>query len=217
MKVAVIIYHSNASKIYKKEWIDKCINSIKAQTFQNFDVFELNYGDGYNNTEYFFEGVGVNYIPMGLRLNNHTFAMNHLISHCLVNNYDIILNTNLDDYYSPDRFQKQIDAINNGAQLVSSNFHYFSDERGIFKRMDMSRYGNIGIQLRRGHNIIAHPVVAYHKSFFDDGLRYNDLLGKEDLDLWQRADKLGRRMVILNDYLLQYRIHDNQITKTHKG
>jgi hypothetical protein len=39
MKCAVIIYHSNASKIYKKEWIDKCIDSIKAQTV-NYYIFE---------------------------------------------------------------------------------------------------------------------------------------------------------------------------------
>lgn len=214
MKVAVIIYHSNASKIYKKEWIDKCINSIKAQTFQNFDVWENNYGP---DDLHYADGIGTLKYDSLFKCSNHIHAMNDLIGKLLDFGYDIILNTNLDDYFSPDRFAKQIAAIQNGAQLVSSNFHYFSDERGIFKRMDMSRYGNIGIQLRRNHNIIAHPVVAYHKSFFDDGLRYNDLLGKEDLDLWQRADKLGRRMVILNDYLLQYRIHDNQITKTYNG
>jgi hypothetical protein len=56
-----------------------------------------------------------------------------------------------------------------------------------------------------------------HKSFWVDGLKYNNLIGFEDLDLWQRAFKLGKRFKILKDYLLFYRIHEKQITKTHKG
>lgn len=214
MKCAVIIYHKNASKIYKKEWIDKCIQSIKDQTYQDFDVFELNYG---GSNEVFYKGDKNSYFPMFEKHDNHISAMNRVIGYCLAFNYDIIFNTNLDDYYHPERFAKQIDAISQGAQLVSSNFNYFTDERGIFKKMDMSRYGNIGIQLRRGHNVLAHPVIAYHKSFFAGDLKYNDLIGYEDKDLWQRADKLGRKMVILPDYLLNYRIHENQITKTYKG
>ena len=213
-KYAVIIYHANASKIYKPEWIDKCIDSIRNQTFKNFDVFEMNY---YGEDKKMYANVGQKYFPVALQQGNHIGAMNTLIDMCLDFGYDIIFNVNLDDYYAPDRFEKQIIAIQNGAQLVSSNFQYFNDERGHFKRMDMSRYGNIYIQLRRGHNVIAHPVVAYHKSFFDDGLRYDDVLGKEDLLMWQKASTLGRRMVILPDYLLHYRIHEKQVTKTYKG
>jgi len=210
MKCAVIIYHSNASKIYKKEWIDKCIDSIKAQTV-NYYIFELNYGE---DDAFYTDDSAMH---LSRKCKNHIEAMNYLIDLTVLDGYDIIFNTNLDDYYEPERFELQIKAILNGAQLVSSNFNYFSDSRGTFKKMDMTKYQNIGIQLRRGHNVIAHPVVAYHKSFFNDGLRYNDLLGKEDLDLWQRADKLNRKIVILPQYLLNYRIHENQITKTYKG
>lgn len=211
MKCCVIIYHSNALKIYKREWIDKCIASIQQQTHADFDIIELNYTqDG--SADFFTTGQKIKK-PM----KNHIQAMNYLIDKCLNDGYDVIFNTNLDDYYHYDRFKRQILAIKNGAQLVSSNFNYFNDQKGVFKKMDMARYGNIGVQLRRGHNVLAHPVVAYHKSFFDGGLRYNDLLGYEDKDLWQRAFKLEKRMVILPDYLLNYRIHENQITKTYKG
>lgn len=209
MKSAVIVYHKNANKIYKQEWIDKCIDSVMNQTYKSFDIFELNYGnvDKFYTRGYHFK----------TDFSNHIVAMNYLIEICLSRGYDIIFNTNLDDYYEPIRLEKQIKAIQNGAHLVSSNFHYFNDERGHFKRMDMQRYGNIAIQFRRNHNLIAHPVVAYSKDFFKEGLRYNDLLGYEDLDLWKRAYEIGKRIVILPDYLLHYRIHENQITKTYKG
>ena len=209
MKACVIIYHSNASKIYKQEWIDKCVDSITNQTYKTADIFELNYG---SHGGHFTNGYKFTH-PM----KNHISAMNYLIAMVLSRGYDVIFNTNLDDYYEPNRFEAQIAAINNGAQLVSSNFHYFNDERKHFKRMDMQRYANVGIQFKRNHNPIAHPVVAYHRSFFDGGLIYNDLLGYEDLDLWKRAYELNRRFVILPEYLLHYRIHENQITKTYKG
>lgn len=209
MKAAVIIYHSNALKIYKQEWIDKCVNSIMNQTYKGADIFELNYG---NCGKHFTNGYKFT-VPM----KNHISAMNYLIAMVLSRGYDVIFNVNLDDYYSLDRFDAQIAAINKGAQLVSSNFHYFNDERGHFKRMDMQRYSNLGVQFRRNHNPIAHPVVAYHKSFFDGGLQYDNLLGYEDLDLWKKAWELNKRIVILPEYLLHYRIHENQITKTYKG
>lgn len=209
MKCCCIIYHSNALKIYKREWIDRCVESIKHQNYSAVDIFELNYGEG---NDFFAEGY-----RFSVPFSNHISAMNYLIDMVLQKGYDIIFNTNLDDYYDLNRFAKQVNAISQGAQLVSSNFDYFNDESGIFKKMDMARYGNIGIQLRRGHNVLAHPVIAYHKSFFDGGLRYNDLLGYEDKDLWQRASKLEKRMVILQDYLLHYRMHENQVTKTYKG
>ena len=211
MKCAVIIYHSNALKIYKREWIDKCINSIMAQTYKDFNIVELNYEQS-GSADFFTKGQLIKK-PM----TNHTQAMNFLIDYCLADGYDIIFNVNLDDYYAPDRFAKQIEAIKDGADLVSSNFQYFSDERGHFKRMDMTRYGNIAIQLRRNHNVVAHPVVAYSKKFFNTGLRYKDLVGYEDLDLWKRAHAEGKKITILADYLLHYRIHENQITKTFKG
>ena len=214
LKTVLIVYHKNAQMIYKKSWIDRCVRSIQEQTYKDFDIIEINYGG--ENIFYFTELSNKKELIID-NLDNHILAMNYLIQIALNKGYDIIANLNLDDYYEPNRFEAQIAAINNGAQLVSSNFHYFNDERKHFKRMDMQRYANVGIQFKRNHNPIAHPVVAYHRSFFEDSLMYNDLLGYEDLDLWKRACALNRRFVILPEYLLHYRIHENQITKTYKG
>lgn len=208
MKCCVIIYHSNALKIYKREWIEKCVDSIKNQNYSAVDIFELNYGEG---KDFFAEGY-----RFSVPFSNHIQAMNYLIDMTLQKGYDIIFNTNLDDYYDLNRFAKQVAAIDKGAQLVSSNFNYFNDDKGEFKKMNMTRF-NIRHELLKGHNVIAHPVVAFHKSFFIGGLRYNNLLGYEDKDLWQRAIKSDKQLVILPDYLLNYRIHENQITKNFKG
>jgi hypothetical protein len=215
-KLAVIIYHKNAEKIYNKHWILKCIESLQNQTIKDFVVFELNYGGEFeryypvlNGQETFFESKS---------MHNHIDAMNYLIDKAFKKGFDVVFNVNLDDYYSPLRFQKQVLAIENGAQLVSSNFYYFTENRPPFKQMEMAKFQlTLGKNLDRNHNVIAHPVVAMHKSFWEEGLKYNNLIGFEDLDLWQRAFKLGKKFKILSDYLLYYRIHENQITKKHKG
>lgn len=214
LKLAVIIYHKNVDKIYKKEWIDEAIDSIRKQTFQEFDVIELNYGGKDIMTAYG-EKLGRNYECHHKHLENHIFAMNYLIDYAFKNGYDVIANINLDDINHPQRFEKQLEAIKQGYQLVSSNFNYF-DERGIFKQMNMVKCGDINFNLMRNHNVICHPAVMMHKSFWSEGMRYNNLLGFEDLDLWKRAIQAGKRFKILPDYLLNYRIHKNQVTQTHK-
>lgn len=201
-EIAVIFYHKNASKIYQPEWIKQCVDSIKAQTFQAFDVVEINYGgtdERYTDGQFF-----------SLELGNHIDAMNFLITYCFANGYSIVMNTNLDDWYEPERFEKQIEAILNGAQLVSSNFRYFGAKE---MNMPMTERGDIGKNLMRRHNVIAHPCVAMHRSFWDADLHYKNMLGSEDLDLWQRAWQKGKRFEILPDYLLHYRLHAQQVTK----
>jgi GT2 family glycosyltransferase len=214
MRCAVIIYHKNILNICKREWMDSCIASIKKQTLVDFDVFELDYG---GTGVKFAQGVRENYLFLSGMLENHIEAMNWLIDYLFESGYDVVFNTNIDDVYSKDRFEKQIKAIEQGAQLVSSNFVYFDDKRGVFKKMDMVKQGDIGANLNRNHNVIAHPVIAMHSSFWEQGLKYENLIGYEDLDLWKRAYKRGKKIVILPDYLLHYRIHENQITKKHKG
>ena len=44
-KCAVIFFHKNIQKLYKKRWIDKCIETILNQEKINFDIFEINYGN----------------------------------------------------------------------------------------------------------------------------------------------------------------------------
>ena len=45
MKVAVVIFHKTVNR-YPENWIKSCMDSIRNQTFKNFDVFEVDYGFG---------------------------------------------------------------------------------------------------------------------------------------------------------------------------
>ena len=213
MKKAVIFYHKNIHRLYRQEWIDQCVDSMAGQSDKDFDVFELNYGGG---NERYAEGKFARYTFLNMEFNNHIGAMNYLYSMLFANGYDVVFNTNMDDYYDLWRVEEQMKFINTGCQLVSSDFVYINEFGHATKLMNVSEKGDIKENLNKDHNVIAHPAVAMHKSFWDDDLHYNDLIGHEDLDLWQRAVKKGKTLFIVPKPLLLYRIHREQITSTLK-
>ena len=45
LKCLVIFYHKNIQSIYPSRWVEKNISSILNQTYQDFDIWELNYGN----------------------------------------------------------------------------------------------------------------------------------------------------------------------------
>jgi hypothetical protein len=213
MKIGVILYHSNINKIYKKRWIDECINSILNQTIKDFIFYEINYsGDNYSvipesakNKKQFYSLV----------LKNYAEAMNFILDKALDENCDVVFNINLDDIYHAERFEKQIKEIKNGYDLVSTDFCYIREindnEDEIFYYKNICQHGDINFNLKNNHNVIAHPSVCYSKKFLQNN-RYNiALIPCEDLDLWKRScDEY--KFHIVNEVLLNYRIHENQVS-----
>lgn len=238
MKSCVIFYHKNIFNIFQKRWVMKCIESILHQTYQDFDILELNYGNSDDNLINIFktEHFGIQYIELLDKknvlywkepLDDHSDAMNFLLDKAFLElGYDVVFNTNLDDFYNENRFLKQINEINmNNWDIVSSNFEYIksdSDEDKHYKIMDVYRnarnMNDIRKELNKNHNVIAHPCVAYNKSFWrkQPDLCYHKQIPAEDLHLWQRGLKYDLRYCIIPDILLYYRIHGNQITKRIK-
>ena len=45
IKTAVIFFHKNIHTLYKKKWIEDCVNSILNQENVLFDIYEINYGN----------------------------------------------------------------------------------------------------------------------------------------------------------------------------
>ena len=63
--------------------------------------------------------------------------------------------------------------------------------------------------------VVSHPTVCFRKtSVLSVGNYDKSLKNKpEDLDLWIKMLKKYGKIVLLEDYLVYYRIHDGQITK----
>lgn len=214
MKKGVIFFHSNIQQLYPKRWIDRCITSTIYQKDNDFKIYEINYGgDDYS----VFEGISYNQEREfhQKKFSNHAEAMNFIIDRAFKDECEVVFNTNLDDFYSPIRIEKQMVEIKNGADLVSSNMCYFEERNGVdttLKYINFFEMGSIEKSLTGGHNVIAHPVVAFSKNFWKNHRYDPSEVPLEDFLLWKRAASSGVKISIVDDYLLNYRLHSMQIT-----
>lgn len=208
MKAAVIIFHKNIDTYYPWEWIEKCYDTIKNQTYQDFDVFEIDYG-GTNRQTY--EGSIFFSEPLG----NHANAHNFLLDRVFERDYDCAFNVNIDDWYALNRFEKQIPAIEQGYDVVSSNFYRVNDDESV-KQSFIFHNRDIVKEADKGHNILAHPVLCYSRRFWttcNDRLNPNEIPA-DDFALWKRCyKKVTYKFVILPDLLLFQRLHQNNVSK----
>jgi hypothetical protein len=200
MKIALISFHKNIGR-YPIEWINIYKQSILLQSYTNFDIFELNYGKG---KERIFDHSNF----LSLELKDHAEAHNYLLEKCFSLNYDLVLNTNVDDKYPLDRVKIQVDSFDPEISVSSGNYMSFSDSR---ENIHSTKFHELNFheELLKNHNIIAHPACAYTKKILD----YNEKLlseeiGFDDFCMWKRLLAKGAKFKILPDILLHYRISD---------
>lgn len=220
MKTGVIFFHKNCSTLYNRRWVEKCIDSILNQTFQNFQIYGIDYGgDSFSVFSGIEHDKKLHFYSE--ELDTHADAMNFILDVAFKDGCDIVFNTNIDDYYSSDRFSQQIEIMSIGYDLISSDFYYvkdFSDSEldVITNNIDVSKEGSIIESLEKNHNVIAHPCVAYSKKFWE-GNRYKpEEIPAEDLFLWKRGINSDMKFYIIPEKLLFYRIHTNQISASPK-
>jgi hypothetical protein len=208
MKIGIIVFHKNIIDIYSKEWVDKCLDSLKNQTYKDLYFYEINYGG--DEYRLIYDSKFYN-IPK----KNYAEAMNFIISEAFSDGCDFIFNTNLDDYYREDRIEKQLYYLNLGYDIVSSDFCYINESNQFIENMIMSRFHDIKRNLKFNHNVISHPSVGMSRNFWSDNKnRYDvDKVPTEDLFLWKESIERDYKFYIVNEILLYYRIHNKQVSK----
>ena len=235
-KSAVIFFHKNIDSICCPKWITDCVNSVMTQSYQDFDIFEIDYGATNHSVvdHRHVNGNGKKYFYYSEELHDHSQAMMFLLNKCFSMGYDVVFNTNMDDIYHPDRFQKQLAEVDNGNQLISSYWYYINEENEIVNHIDQNilfaKYPHhddypldiILSELDNDMNVINHSNVCFTRSFWEsfdkygNRLRYRDDRPYEDLTLWRRAAENGIKMKIIPEYLIYYRIHSKSIGSDKK-
>ena len=214
MKKGVIFFHKNIRSIYKERWINKCRETILNQTIEDFTIYEINYGgDDFS----IFQDVQLEnpHIFISEEKSNHAEAMNTIIDLAFGDGCDYVFNTNLDDYYELNRFEKQIEFLDQGYDIVSSDFCYaeeIENEDKITHYKEIKKFGSVEFNLEKYHNVIAHPCVAYSKKFWESNKYNPEEIPAEDMLLWRRGIESGFKFHICDEVLLNYRLHSNQVT-----
>lgn len=207
-KIAIIVYHKNAEKLYPKTWIEQFRSSILNQTYKDFTILEHNYGADFFTI--FKKEDNMDTLSYQRHMPTFVHSMNYIINEAFSSGYDYVFNTNIDDYYALNRIERQLMYLSCGYDIVASNFHLIRDDKIVHSHLMNTQ--NIKVELERNNNPIGHPVVAYNKSFWKKGFRYiPEEIPTEDLKLWQRSYKEGATFAVCPDFLLYHRVHNQSV------
>ncbi|MCF6439070.1 glycosyltransferase [Pseudoalteromonas luteoviolacea] len=143
-------------------------------------------------------------------------ALNQGLKAC---SYELVARFDTDDINTPDRFEKQIEFMQNNpdVDLVTSNISEFQTEVGdisSFRTVPCSN--NEIIKLAKYRNPINHVAVIFKKSAVLEVGSYKDLYFMEDYYLWIRMMGAGKQLASINESLVHVRI-GNGMHKKRKG
>mgnify|MGYP001174171613 CR=1 FL=1 len=131
-------------------------------------------------------------------------ALNHGLAHC---DYDIVARMDADDVSLPQRFERQIELMEAGYDLVGATIEEFADspEVPVGRRDALTDPVEIAAQARF-EQTLNHPVVVYRASMVDAAGGYQDLPSMEDYLLFAQLIQAGARVANVAEPLLRYRV-----------
>ena len=231
MKVCCIIYHSNLYTKYEKDWIIDFLKSIYIQTYNDFDIVECCYDNSNISLINLLKKKKIFKDKKHIFLNKY-FKDNFECEKYLLNyifndlNYDVCINTNIDDIYSENRFQKQIDEIKKGYDFVSSNYTIFQNyNKNIYKRnIELITNEKIDTDYKKRlfftkvvldkKIIIPFSCSTFTKKCWNESNK--NIQYPETLYLLKSILQKKIKVTFLCDYLLEHRIHNQQFTNIYK-
>jgi glycosyltransferase involved in cell wall biosynthesis len=170
------------------EYIYFAINSILKQSFKEFEFIIVDDGSTDNTEEIVnsFKDSRIKYLKLDHR--GFVDSANYGIFEA---SSEWIARMDADDIASPERFEKQIDYLNNcpGLSFTSCWYAVFSGTKNHYLIKTPVRHDQILKQLSL-HSVICHPGAIFNKKDFEFAGKYR-INTREDYDLWLRMkDKI---------------------------
>jgi hypothetical protein len=207
--ISVILPAYNAEK-----YIEESIESILKQTFNDFELIVINDGSTDQTKEKIlsFTDKRIRYIEnkknLGLidTLNKGLFFSNGVY----------IARMDADDLCKENRFEKQIDFFlkDRDVDILGTNIHLLNSESYIKYKLT-NEENRIELLLQP---VVAHPSVMMKKESIQKHRLFYDKAADcaEDYKLWIDATLCGLSIKNIGEYLLDYRIHTNQISTKYR-
>lgn len=200
------------------EWLCECFDSIKNQTFSDFEVIIINDGSG-DITRNYLNTINDNRFNVYHLDKNIGIAkaLNYGIDRC---NFDIIARMDGDDIMLPDRLKIQYDYMlnNKGVDLVSGNLKtYHKNEKGWYiNNIDITYHPSIITNdvIKNSTWFINHPCVMFRKSsIMKIGCYNTEIYGyADDFELWYRMVQNNMILHNMRDIVLIYRISKTSLS-----
>ncbi len=203
--------------VYNGEtYLQEAIESVINQTFQNWELIVINDCSTDSTSEILSafackdERIKVYPNEVNLKLPS---SLNKAISLC---QGKYIARMDADDICLPERLEKQFKFMEENSDTDLSSCRFLTLKNGVYasggaggKTDSDAVYAMLLVA-----NPILHPGVIAKAEVLKEFNYDTSLTCTEDLELWTRLAMNGKKMQILPECLLIYRLHDKQITST---
>ena len=210
----------------KTKYIQECLESIKQQEgYFNIEIVWINDGSNEINTKLLKKSLEIfkenaRFITIIYEENNGNkgigFTLNKGIKLCT---NEIIIKMDSDDIMIPNRIQLQFDFMKNNPniKICGGQINCFNNKKEIIsitshKSMTWENY-----KKNPSHWFMNHPTMCYRKTAVLEAGNYDETKFKmtEDFELTLRMLKTHGYIHNMSEVLLNYRIHEEQVT--HQG
>jgi len=192
--VSVIIPCYNAHA-----FLAEAIQSVKAQTFSDYEIIVVNDGSSNEETIAFLNTLPPDVTVVHKGNGGLSSARNFGIEK---STGEIIITLDSDDKFEKTFFKKAVDALSSNRELgvVSSYVQEFGTGKKIWRTSAVDDFSFF-----TENRIVA--CCAFRKKCWSDAGGYDEAmrLGLEDWEFWIRVTKLGWKVLVLPEVLFYYR------------
>lgn len=214
-KISVVMSTFNETK----DELEKAIESILAQTFKDFEFLIIL--DNPQNEEH--KNILKKFKEKDDRIKIYINEQNMGLAKSLNKGIDLangkyIARMDADDISMPERLEKEYNFLekNTDISIVSTNKILIDEnDRELYKASDLVTTDAKIKEMLKYMSIIVHPSVMFKK---DDILKigkYRNFKASQDYDLWLRASYSNLKFSIINEYLIKYRIREDNISNSN--
>ena len=199
-----------------EDYLAETVESVLCQTFTQWEFIIINDCSTDNTSKILAE-----YASKDARVKVHTNEINLRLPSSLNKALSLakgkyIARMDADDICMPDRLQKQYDFMEANPTVDLSSCRFMTLKNGLYASGGCGgKDDNNSIKaLLLVTNPILHPgIIAKAEVIKELGYDKN-FTCTEDMELWTRFVLNNKKVEILSEYLMIYRLHDKQITET---
>ena len=199
-----------------EDYLAETIDSVLSQTFTEWEFIIINDCSTDKTSQMLEE-----YAAKDNRIKVHTNETNLRLPSSLNKALSLaqgkyVARMDADDICMPDRLQKQYDFMESNRQIDLSSCRFMTLKNGVYSSGGCGgKDDDASIKaLLLVTNPILHPGIIAKAEVIKELCYDKNFTCTEDMELWTRFVLNNKRVEILSEYLMIYRLHDKQITET---
>jgi len=181
----------------KLEHVKECLESLYNQTYKDFDIFLQCDGvisqDLFKHLENEFKNRKISYLGVREVNKGLAYSLNELIKIGLEKDYEYFFRMDADDICNLERFERQIDFMENNKNIdiCGTYIEEFGDGIKYNKIVKYPLTHEEMFNFFKKRVPMAHPTVCFRKSFFEKAGLYPETnhISNEDTLMWMKGFK----------------------------